>query len=114
MLHRGYLLKEITAVDVPAPAHQDATDLDRWIDWARRCRIPAFVALQKSILIHKPAILAAIEHGLSNGRIESVNTKIRLITRVDSGSTPPRQSSHWQCSASGALDHNYPAGPTHE
>jgi len=31
---------------------------------------------------HKASILAAIEHGLWNGRIESVNTKIRLITRV--------------------------------
>ena len=31
---------------------------------------------------HRATILAAIEHGLSNGRIESVNTKIRLITRI--------------------------------
>ena len=38
---------------------------------------------------HRRAILAAIEHGLSNGRIESMNTKIRLITRIALGFTSP-------------------------
>ena len=38
---------------------------------------------------HKPSILAAIEHGLSNGRIESVNTKIRLLTRIAFGFRQP-------------------------
>ncbi|SFJ30294.1 Transposase, partial [Nocardioides psychrotolerans] len=56
--------------------------LEAWIRWARRCRLPAFVELQRRIVKHRHAILAAIEHGLSNGRIESVNTKIRLITRI--------------------------------
>ena len=37
------------------------------------------------------AILAAIEHGLSNGLIESVNTKIRLITRIAFGFSSPRR-----------------------
>jgi hypothetical protein len=60
--------------------------LTRWIGWARRCRIPAFVALQRRIVKHQASILAAIEHGLSNGRIESVNTKIRLLTRIAFGS----------------------------
>ena len=38
---------------------------------------------------HRAQILAAIEHGLSNGRIESVNTKIRLITRIAFGFANP-------------------------
>ena len=38
---------------------------------------------------HRASILAAIEHGLSNGRIESVNTKIRLITRIGFGFKSP-------------------------
>ena len=45
--------------------------LDRWVAWTRRCRIPAFVKLQKSIVKHRAAILATIEHGLSNGRVKS-------------------------------------------
>jgi transposase len=48
------------------------------------------VKLQKKIVKHREAILAAIEHGLSNGRIESVNTKIRLITRMAFGFRSPR------------------------
>ncbi len=63
--------------------------LEVWIRWARRCRIPAFVELQRRIVKHKASILAAIEHGLSNGRIESVNTKIRLITRIAFGFRSP-------------------------
>lgn len=34
---------------------------------------------------HRDEILASITHGLSNGLIESVNTKIRLITRIAFG-----------------------------
>ena len=55
----------------------------------RRCRIPAFVKLQKSIVKHRARILAAIEHNLSNGLIESTNTKIRLITRIAFGFKSP-------------------------
>ena len=45
--------------------------------------------LQRSIVKHRTAILAAIEHGLSNGRVESMNTKIRLITRIAFGFKSP-------------------------
>jgi len=38
---------------------------------------------------HQISILAAIEHGLSNGRIESANTKIRFITRIAFGFATP-------------------------
>ncbi len=84
-LYRAYLLKEGLRV-VFQLAHDEAIEaLDRWISWARRCRIPAFVKLQKSIVKHRTRILAAIEHNLSNGLIESTNTKIRLITRIAFG-----------------------------
>ena len=88
-LHRAYLLKEGLRL-VFQLDHSEAPDaLEIWIGWARRCRIPAFVQLQKRIVKHKASILAAIEHGLSNGRIESVNTKIRLITRIAFGFRSP-------------------------
>ena len=45
--------------------------------------------LQRSIVKHRAAILAAIEHGLSNGLVESMNTKIRLITRIAFGFKSP-------------------------
>jgi transposase len=88
-LHRAYLLKEALRLVFQLP-HDEAVDaLEAWIAWARRCRIGVFVKLQRSIVDHKTAILAAIEHGLSNGLIESVNTKIRLITRMAFGFASP-------------------------
>jgi transposase len=84
-LHRAYLLKESLRL-IFQMKHDDAVaQLARWIGWARRCRIPEFVELQRSTVTHQDSILAAIEHGLANRRIESVNTKIRLVTRVAFG-----------------------------
>jgi hypothetical protein len=62
------------------------------------------VKLQRSIVTYKESILASIEHGLSNGRIESVNTKTRLITRIAFDFASPTHSSPWPCSASAATD----------
>ena len=88
-LHRAYLLKEgLRLIFQMSHAHAAAA-LQRWISWARRCRIPAFVTLQKSIVKHKERILAAIEHNLSNGLVESTNTKVRLITRMAYGFASP-------------------------
>jgi transposase len=89
-LHRAYLLKEGLRLVFQLDHHEAPAALETWIGWARRCRIPAFVDLQKRIVRHKASILAAIEHGLSNGRIESVNTKIRLITRIAFGFRSPQ------------------------
>ena len=88
-LHRAYLLKEGLRLVFQLPLEEATEALDVWIGWARRCRIPAFIDLQRRIAKHRTSILAAIEHGLSNGRIESVNTKIRLITRIAFGFATP-------------------------
>jgi len=88
-LHRAYLLKEGLRLVFQLPLEEAVDALDAWIGWARRCRIERFVKLQRTIVEQKTAILAAIEHGLSNGLIESVNTKIRLITRVAFGFRSP-------------------------
>ena len=45
--------------------------------------------LQRTIVLLKTEILASIEHRLSNGLIESVNTKIRLLTRMAFGFASP-------------------------
>jgi len=88
-LYRAYLLKEGLRLVFQLPLEEAAEALEVWIRWARRCRIPAFVELQRRIVKHRDSILAAIEHGLSQGRIESVNTKIRLITRIAFGFHSP-------------------------
>ncbi|RYP79692.1 ISL3 family transposase, partial [Nocardioides guangzhouensis] len=89
-LHRAYLLKEGLRLVFQLPTEEAPQALETWIGWARRCRITPFIELQRRIVKHKASILAAIEHGLSNGRIESVNTKIRLITRIAFGFRSPQ------------------------
>ena len=84
-LHRAYLLKEGLRYAFRVKGEAGKQALERWISWARRCRIPAFVALQRRIVRHRSAIHATLEHNLSNALIESTNTKIRLITRVAFG-----------------------------
>lgn len=84
-LWRAYLLKEGLRLVFALKGEAGKEALDRWISWARRCRIPAFVELQRRIVKHRAAIEAALDSGLSNALIESTNTKIRLITRVAFG-----------------------------
>jgi transposase len=80
-LYRAYLLKEqLRQIYRLAPAAA-ITLLDEWIAWARRCRLAPFVKLAKTITKQRAGIIAAIEHGLSNARVEAINTQIRMITR---------------------------------
>ncbi len=80
-LYRAYLLKEQLRQIYRLPAEAATVLLDAWIKWARRCRLTPFVKLARTITDQRPGIVAAIEHGLSNARVEQVNTQIRLITR---------------------------------
>jgi transposase len=84
-LHRAYLLKEGLRTIFQLPYDQAVEALDIWLGWARRCRIPAFTKLARSITKARGSILNAIAHRLSNALVESVNTKIRLITRIAFG-----------------------------
>ena len=51
------------------------TALDRWINWARRSRIPAFIKLQRRLVKHRAAIYATRDSGLSNALVESTNAR---------------------------------------
>lgn len=80
-LYRAYLLKEQLRQIYRLPARAAIALLDEWLSWARRCRLKPFVKLARTIADQRAGIVAAIEHGLSNARIEQVNTQIRLIAR---------------------------------
>jgi transposase len=71
-----YQLKDPTL----APAH-----LDAWLAWASRSRLRPFVKLARTIRRHRAGILAAIRLGLSNGRLEGLNSRIRLISHRSFG-----------------------------
>lgn len=56
--------------------------LDCWCCRASRSRIGGFIKLSKTIRSHKDGIIASIELGVSNGRVEGLNTKVRsIVTR---------------------------------
>jgi transposase len=80
-LYRAYLLKEQLRQIYRLPAEQAIALLDSWIKWARRCRLKPFVKLARTITDQRAGIEAAIRHGLSNARVEAINTQIRLLTR---------------------------------
>jgi transposase len=84
-LHRAYLLKEGLRHVFKLGGADGRHALRRWLAWAQRCRIDVFVELGRRIRRHLPAIHATLDHGLTNARIEAVNTKIRLITRTAYG-----------------------------
>jgi len=84
-LWRAYLLKEGLRYVFAIKGEEGRVALDRWIEWTRRSRIPAFVHLQRRIVTHRAAIDIALDTGLSQGLVESTNTKIRLLTRIAFG-----------------------------
>ncbi len=84
-LYRAYLFKEGLRHVFSVKGRRGKEALDRWISWARRCRIPVFVELAGRIVEHRDTIDAALDHGLSQGLIESTNTKIRVLTRIAFG-----------------------------
>jgi transposase len=88
-LYRAYLLKEELRLVFKLKGARATVLLDAWLVWARRCRIPAFVRLAKTISAHRAAIQAALTEWLSNALVESTNTKIRLLTRVAFGFRSP-------------------------
>lgn len=88
-LYRAYLLKEGLRYVFIVKGEAGKIALDRWLSWARRCRIRAFIHLAKRITAIRDKIHANLDHGLSNALIESVNTKIRLLTRIAFGFRSP-------------------------
>lgn len=80
-LWRAYAMKEsLRAVFAGDLSNDEVSELlDRWCSRASRSRIASFVRLSKTIRSHKAGIMAAIKLGVSNGRVEGLNTKIRSI-----------------------------------
>lgn len=89
-LYRAYLLKEqlrqVFALRGPA----GIALLDRWLAWAQRCRIDAFVELGRRIRRHRATINETLMTGTTNALVESTNTKLRAIHRRAYGFHSPQ------------------------
>lgn len=85
-LYRAYLLKE-TLADLldRRQVNVARAKLDEWMAWAARSRLDPFRKLARTIKRHAEGILAYVATGLSNGRAEGLNGKVRTITRRSYG-----------------------------
>jgi transposase len=79
-LYRAFLLCGELRYLYRLPAEEAKERLDAWLAWASRSRLKPFVKLARTIRKHKAGVLAAIELGLSNGRLEALNSKVRLLS----------------------------------
>jgi len=80
---RAYEMKEQFRAIFAGDLDRDeaAELLDRWCARAQRSRLAPFVKAARTMRHRRDLILNAIEHGISNGRVEGLNNKVRLIVR---------------------------------
>jgi transposase len=84
-LHRAWELKEAFRHVIAVKGAHGGHLLDDWLAWASRSKLKPFVVLARRIRAHRTSIDNMLAHGLSNGLIESTNTKIRLLIRMAFG-----------------------------
>lgn len=80
---RAYRLKEaFRAIFDHDLEPDDAIELlDQWCAWAQRSRLGPFVKLARTIRRRREHIINAIQLELTNGRVEGLNNRVRLIVR---------------------------------
>lgn len=81
-LFRAHLLTQTlaTILDLRDPVAAQQS-IDEWLAWAARARLKPFVRVARTIREHLDGILGYIRTGLSNGRSEGMNGKVRVVTR---------------------------------
>jgi transposase len=85
-LYRGYLLKEqLRALYQPESRPQAPALLEVWLRAAARSKLSPFVKLARTLREYREGILNAIRLGLSNSRLEGLNSRIRLISHRSFG-----------------------------
>lgn len=81
-LFRAYLLKETlaAALDYRQPKRAEHA-LREWLAWASRSRLKPFVKAARTIRKHFDGILAYIKGRMSNGIVEGINNRMRMVAR---------------------------------
>ena len=78
-VYRAYLLKEELRALYACGPRAAKSHLDAWLSWASHSKLPPFAKLARTLRQYKQGILAAIRLRLSNGRLEGLNNKIRML-----------------------------------
>jgi transposase len=79
-MYRAFLLYGELRYLYRLPKEEAPERLDAWLAWASRSRLKPFIKLARTLRQHKQGLLAAIEIGISNGRLEALNSKVRLLS----------------------------------
>ena len=81
-LYRGYLLLQTLAqaLDYCQPWRAERA-LRKWLAWASRSKLKPFVKVARTIRKHFQGIMAYIRTRLTNGLVEGLNTKLRMVAR---------------------------------
>jgi transposase len=85
-LFRAWELKE----DLRAVFQAVSTDaakglLTEWLHQASYCRIPQVVEVARKVRHRRDDIIAAVDLGISNARVEAINNKIKVTVRMGYG-----------------------------
>lgn len=81
-LFRAYMLKETLAAALDYRQPKRARDaLREWLAWASRSRLKPFVKAGRTIRKHLDGILAYIKGRMSNGLVEGINNRMRMVAR---------------------------------
>jgi transposase len=78
-VYRGYLLKEELRTLYSCSPRSAPLHLAQWLAWASRSKLRPFVKLARTLRKYRNGMLAAIKHGVSNGRLEGLNNKIGVL-----------------------------------
>ena len=85
-VYRGWLLcDQLRAVYQAEDAEQATVLLQEWLRAARESELVGFVRVAATLAEHREAIVNAIVLGLSNARLEAMNSTIRLISHRSRG-----------------------------
>jgi transposase len=81
-LYRAYLLKETLAKALEYKQPKRARDALRdWLSWASRSRLEPFVKTARTIREHFEGVVAYVEERVTNGVVEGMNTRLRMVAR---------------------------------
>lgn len=84
-LFKSYIIKEQLRDIFRAKGMLSTYMLDAWLEWVERSKIAPFMKVARAIHANRLGIDCALIQGLSNARVEAMNTKLRLLTRMAFG-----------------------------
>jgi transposase len=84
-VYRGWLLDQPRAVYQAADGDHATLLLDEWLRAARASMLVPFIRVAATLAEHREGIVKAIVLGLSNARLEAMNSTVRLISHRSRG-----------------------------